>query len=96
MPEYEHNTGVVIVNRFLNGEINPVHTPAVLVKNHGPFSWGKDAAESVFNAVVMESVAEMGLKTLLLNREAELQQYVLDKHYMRKHGPNAYYGQRAK
>ena len=93
---YETNTGKVIVECFKRRNIDPVAVPGTVVKNHGPFSWGKDAAESVFNAVVMESVAEMGLKTLLLNREAELQQYVLDKHYMRKHGPNAYYGQRAK
>lgn len=93
---YEINTGKVIVECFKQRNIDPVAVPGTVVKNHGPFSWGKDAAESVFNAVVMESVAEMGLKTLLLNREAELQQYVLDKHYMRKHGPNAYYGQRAK
>lgn len=93
---YEINTGRVIVECFKQRNIDPVAIPGTVVKNHGPFSWGKDAAESVFNAVVMEAVAEMGLKTLLLNREAELQQYVLDKHYMRKHGPNAYYGQRAK
>lgn len=93
---YEINTGKVIVECFRQRNIDPVAVPGTVVKNHGPFSWGKDAAESVFNAVVMEAVAEMGLKTLLLNREAELQQYVLDKHYMRKHGPNAYYGQRAK
>lgn len=93
---YEVNTGRVIVECFKQRNIDPVAIPGTVVKNHGPFSWGKDAAESVFNAVVMEAVAEMGLKTLLLNREAELQQYVLDKHYMRKHGPNAYYGQRAK
>lgn len=90
---YETNTGKVIVECFMRRNIDPVAVPGTVVKNHGPFSWGKDAAESVFNAVVMESVAEMGLKTLLLNREAELQQYVLDKHYMRKHGPKAYYGQ---
>lgn len=93
---YEINTGKVIVECFKQRNIDPVAVPGTVVKNHGPFSWGKDAAESVFHAVVMESVAEMGLKTLLLNRDAELQQYVLDKHYMRKHGPNAYYGQRAK
>ena len=63
------------------------------MKNHGLFSWGEDAASAVYHAVVMETVAEMDLKTLLLNPEASMQQYVLDKHYYRKHGPNAYYGQ---
>ena len=64
------------------------------MKNHGPFAWGKDATASVYHAVVMEKVAEMDLKTLLINPSARMQQYILDKHYMRKHGPNAYYGQR--
>ena len=68
-----------------------------VVKNHGPFAWGKDAADAVYNAVVMEKVAEMDLKTLLLyHPRASMAQYVLDKHYMRKHGPNAYYGQEIK
>ena len=73
--------------------IDPMAVPGVVVKNHGPFSWGKDAAASVYHAVVMDTVAEMDLKTLLLNPQASMAQYVLDKHYMRKHGPNAYYGQ---
>ena len=67
--------------------------PGIVVKNHGPFSWGKDAASSVYHAVVMESVAEMDIKTLMLNPKATVPQHVLEKHYMRKHGPNAYYGQ---
>lgn len=67
--------------------------PGILVKNHGPFSWGKDAATSVYHAVVMDVVAEMNLKTLMLNSDAEMKQYILDKHYRRKHGSNAYYGQ---
>lgn len=66
--------------------------PGVVVKNHGPFSWGKDAVASVYHAVVMEAVAEMDLKTLMINPQASMNQYVLDKHYMRKHGPSAYYG----
>ena len=61
--------------------------------NHGPFTWGKDAAQSVYHAVVLETIAEMNLKTLALNPNAGIKRYVLDKHYMRKHGPNAYYGQ---
>ena len=66
----------------------------VMEKNHGPFAWGSSPANAVYNAVVMENVAEMDIKTLLLNSQAEMKQYVLDKHYMRKHGPNAYYGQK--
>ena len=62
--------------------------------NHGPFSWGKDATNSVYYAVVKEKVAEMDIKTLMLNPNSSMVQYVLDKHYTRKHGPNAYYGQK--
>ena len=70
--------------------------PAILVKNHGPFTWGKNAANSVYHAVVLETVAEMAMKTLQLNPQSELKQYVLDKHYFRKHGAGAYYGQNQK
>lgn len=91
---YELNTGKVIVECFHDRRINPMAVPGVVVKNHGPFTWGKDAAESVYHAVVMDTIAEMNLKTLQLNPKAMMQQYILDKHYMRKHGPNAYYGQR--
>jgi L-ribulose-5-phosphate 4-epimerase len=66
------------------------------VKNHGPFAWGDSPAKAVYHAVVMEKVAEMALKTLMLNPESSLAQYVLDKHYLRKHGANAYYGQTLK
>lgn len=90
---YELNTGKVIVDCIRQREIDPIAVPGVVVKNHGPFSWGKDAAAAVYHAVVMDVVAEMNLKTLLLNPNATMQQYVLDKHYMRKHGPGAYYGQ---
>lgn len=90
---YEKNTGKVIIECFKDRDIDPKAVPGVVVKNHGPFSWGKDAATSVYHAVVMDVVAEMNLKTLLLNPQASIAQYVLDKHYMRKHGPNAYYGQ---
>lgn len=90
---YELNTGKVIVECILERGIDPMAVPGIVVKNHGPFSWGKDAAASVYHAVVMDAVAEMDLKTLLLNPQASMAQYVLDKHYMRKHGPNAYYGQ---
>ncbi len=92
--DYELNTGNVIVETLRQLAIDPLAVPGIVVKNHGPFTWGKDAAASVYHAVVMEKVAEMDLKTLLLNPDAGLAQYVLDKHYMRKHGPNAYYGQK--
>ena len=90
---YEMNTGKVIVETFAGK--NPVYVPAVLCKNHGPFTWGKDAAEAVHNAVVLEEVAKMNYMTEMLNPQVEpAPQCMLDKHFMRKHGPNAYYGQR--
>lgn len=90
---YELNTGKVIIETNDTLEINPMTAPGIVVKNHGPFAWGKNPANAVYNAVVMEKVAEMDLKTLLLNPNAFMAQYVLDKHYCRKHGQNAYYGQ---
>lgn len=90
---YESNTGKVIVETLRDRSIDPLAVPGVVVKNHGPFSWGKDAKDAVYHAVVMDTVAEMNLKSLLLNPQAYMPQYVLDKHYMRKHGPKAYYGQ---
>ncbi len=92
---YEENTGKVIIEHIKNAGYDPMDIPGILVKNHGPFTWGKDAADSVYHAVVMEEVASMALRTLLLNPDADIQHYVLEKHYMRKHGPNAYYGQTA-
>ncbi len=91
---YEANTGKVIVETVKDRGYDPMAIPGINVKNHGPFSWGKDAANAVYNAVVMENVAHMAIKTLMLNRESNMAQYVLDKHYFRKHGPNAYYGQK--
>ena len=91
---YEANTGAVIIETVNNRGYDPMSVPGIVVKNHGPFAWGKDAAGSVYNAVVMENVAEMALKTLALNPNSTLQQYVLDKHYERKHGAGAYYGQK--
>ena len=91
--DYELNTGKVIVECFKNRGINPNNVPSVLVKNHGPFSWGKDAKESVYHAVVLETIAEMNLKTVFLNNDAGMSAYVMEKHYSRKHGANAYYGQ---
>ncbi len=89
---YEANTASVIIEAF-NGK-NPLHTPAVLVRGHGPFTFGKDAASSVYNAVVLEEVAKMAYLTFSINAQTnELPQYIQDKHFLRKHGPNAYYGQ---
>lgn len=90
---YELNTGKVIVGTIEAQGIDPMSIPGVIVKNHGPFAWGKSPANAVYNAVVLEKVAEMDLKTLMLNPKADMKQYILDKHYMRKHGPKAYYGQ---
>ena len=92
--DYERNTGRVIVETVDKLGYDPMSVPGILVKNHGPFSWGSSPENAVYNAVVMEVVAEMALKTLRLNPDSSLAQYVLDKHYMRKHGPNAYYGQK--
>lgn len=91
--DYETNTGKVIIETIEKRKIDPEAVPGIIVKNHGPFVWGKSPENAVYNAIVMEKVAEMDLKTLMLNPNAEMKQYVLDKHYMRKHGPNAYYGQ---
>ena len=91
---YELNTGKVIIETIDSLNLDPMAVPGIVVKNHGPFAWGKNPANAVYNAVVLEKVAEMDIKTLMLNPEASMQQYVLDKHYMRKHGPNAYYGQK--
>ena len=90
--DYERNTGRVIVETLENAD-DILSVPGILVKNHGPFTWGKDAAEAVYHAVVLEAVAEMAIKTLSLNPQSLMQGYVLDKHYFRKHGKNAYYGQ---
>ena len=90
--DYEVNTGKVIVETI--GDKDPMAIPGILVKNHGPFAWGKTPAGSVYNAVVMDKVAEMAYKTMTLNpRVNRVSQYLLDKHYFRKHGANAYYGQ---
>ena len=89
---YEKNTGNVIVETI--GESDVMAVPGIVVKNHGPFAWGKTPAGAVYNAVVLEKVAEMAYKTMTLNpRVPRVPQYLLDKHYFRKHGANAYYGQ---
>lgn len=90
--EYEKETGKVIVETFRGKD--PIAVPAVNVFSHGPFAWGKDAMEAVHNAVVLEEVAFMDWHTMLLNpRQGAMQQILLDKHYLRKHGKTAYYGQ---
>ena len=90
---YEHNTGLVIIERFK--DLKPIEMPAVLVAGHAPFTWGKNAAESVKNAIALEAVAHMNLGASMLSiSEPRLEDYVLKKHHERKHGPNAYYGQK--
>lgn len=88
---YELNTGKVIVETFRDLDYEAI--PGALVRNHGPFTWGCNADEAVYHAVVLEYLAELNLKTCTINPNAELPNYVLQKHYMRKHGSNAYYGQ---
>jgi L-ribulose-5-phosphate 4-epimerase len=94
MGDYELETGNAIVRRFRDGGINPMHTPGVLVKNHGPFSWGKDAENAVYNAVVMEQVAKMAFVSFSVNPNTTMNSFLIEKHFSRKHGPNAYYGQK--
>jgi L-ribulose-5-phosphate 4-epimerase len=90
---YEQNTGKVIVRRFR--DLDPQEAPAVLVANHGPFTWGPDPEAAVESAVVLEQVADMAMGTLVVNpRQNAVAQALLDKHYLRKHGKDAYYGQR--
>lgn len=92
---YEINTGKVIVETFLNRNIDPGAVPGVIVASHGPFAWGKDAKDAVHNAIVMEECAMMALNTRLLNPEIlPIGQDLQDKHYHRKHGKDAYYGQK--
>lgn len=89
---YELNTGNVIVETI--GDADPMAIPGIVVKNHGPFAWGRSPKGSVYNAVVLDKVAEMAYKTMTLNPGVKkVPQYLLDKHYFRKHGANAYYGQ---
>ncbi len=91
---YEENTGHLIVNEFKRMNKDPMAVPAVLCKNHGPFAWGKDAKDAVHNAVVLEEVAKMAYRAESINPKIEPAPEVLqDKHYYRKHGANAYYGQ---
>lgn len=91
---YEKNTGTVIIETFENLGINPMYTPGVLCANHGPFTWGKDCHEAVHNSVVLEEVAKMASQAEVINPKLKVApQEMQDKHFFRKHGANAYYGQ---
>ena len=93
--QYELETGNVIVDEVLNiRKLNPDHTPAALVRNHGPFAWGTSPYNAVHNAKVMEECAKMAFVSLTLNPQAKMNPLLVEKHYQRKHGPNAYYGQK--
>lgn len=92
--DYEKNTGKVIVECIEKLQLDPLAIPGILVKNHGPFAYGISPKKAVENAVVLEKIAEMAFRTLLLNPESSMESYILDKHYSRKHGKNAYYGQK--
>lgn len=93
--EYELNTGKSIVRAFESEDIDPIAVPGVLTNDHGPFTWGKDAMDAVHNAIVLDVVAEIDYHTMSLNpsQDIHVPQYLLDRHYYRKHGVNAYYGQ---
>jgi L-ribulose-5-phosphate 4-epimerase len=93
--QYEANTGEVIVETFKQLKFDPLQHPAVLVASHGPFTWGKDAHDAVHNASVLEFIARLNSETLRINpRLKPMQPVLLDKHFLRKHGPGAYYGQK--
>lgn len=91
--KYELETGNVIVKKFESEKIDPNATPGVLVKNHGPFTWGTSPANAVHNAKVLEQCAHMAFISLMVNPNTTMNPELIEKHYMRKHGPNAYYGQ---
>jgi len=93
--DYEANTGEVIVETFKKLKFDPLQHPAVLVASHGPFTWGKDVADAVHNAGVLEFIAQLASETLKINPKLKpMQSVLLDKHFLRKHGANAYYGQK--
>lgn len=94
--EYERNTGTVIIETLTERNIDVMSVPGIIVSSHAPFTWGKSAADAVQNSVILEEVAKMALNTELINREVgEIPSDLKDKHYFRKHGANAYYGQGA-
>jgi L-ribulose-5-phosphate 4-epimerase len=93
--DYEANTGEIVVETFRKKKLDPSHHPAVLVASHGPFCWGKNVADAVHNAGVLEFVARLNSETLRINPKTKpMQPALLDKHFLRKHGPKAYYGQK--
>lgn len=93
--EYEKNTGLVIIETIKKNNICPLDIPGITIASHGPFAWGKTATEAVYNAVVLEELAKMAYRTIQINPEIkQVEKYLLDKHYLRKHGKNAYYGQK--
>ncbi len=93
--DYERNTGKSIIETFAQRGITPVHVPAVICHSHGPFTWGKTPAQAVYHAVVLEEVAKMALYTIQIDAACPpAPQHIQDKHFLRKHGPNAYYGQK--
>jgi len=92
--DYEHNTGIQIVDCLKQRSLSPAEVEMVLVGNHGPFTWGKDAAKAIYNSKILEELAQMAFLTLQINPQApHLKQTLIDKHYQRKHGDEAYYGQ---
>ena len=93
--EYEKETGKVIVETYKERDLNPLYVPGVLVYSHGPFTWGKSPEEAVHNSVVLEEIGRMAASMEMFNEKTEsMQQELLDKHFLRKHGANAYYGQK--
>ena len=89
--KYEHNTGLAIVRRFAG--LDPLQQPGVLVANHGPFAWGKSASEAAHHAVVLEEIALIAAQSVALGEPRVIERELLDKHFLRKHGPKKYYGQ---
>jgi L-ribulose-5-phosphate 4-epimerase len=92
--DYEKNTGLVIVEEFSRRGLNPISMPSAIISGHAPFSWGKDAFDAVHNAVVLEELSAMAISTRVLNASIRVQIELLDKHFKRKHGEDAYYGQK--
>jgi L-ribulose-5-phosphate 4-epimerase len=88
---YEINIGKIIIEKL--GKVDPLSVPSVLVSGHGPFCWGRDAENAVYNAVALEEIARMAFYTILLGKTEPISQFLLDKHFNRKHGKDAYYGQ---
>lgn len=94
---YEKETGNVIVEEFARRQLNPIAVPGIVVRNHGPFTWGKSPDKAVYHSVVLEEIARMNRYTEQINPQVKpAPQYIMDKHYLRKHGPNAYYGQKGR